>query len=133
MSAFCFLICVLLPRESVRNVCITGAQNVHAILLFSRCICPLLVVDVPFFCLLPRQMASAITNQGQWYRLLTPVVLHGSVPHLVVNSLSLNSVGPVVRRMACRQGPMGCWYTPMYTKHKLGSAHTSAVLMYEVV
>lgn len=42
-------------------------------------------------------MASAIANQGQWYRLLTPVVLHGSVPHLAVNSLSLNSVGPVVR------------------------------------
>lgn len=42
------------------------------------------------------QLAPAITQQGQWYRLLTPVVLHGSLAHLLINSMSFNSVGPVV-------------------------------------
>lgn len=43
------------------------------------------------------QMAPAITQQGQWYRLLTPIVLHGSFTHLAVNSMSFSSVGPLVR------------------------------------
>lgn len=42
-------------------------------------------------------MAAAITQQGQWYRLFTPMVLHGSFTHLAVNSMSFSSVGPVVR------------------------------------
>eukprot|EP00904_Undaria_pinnatifida_P000268 jgi/Undpi1/10241/HiC_scaffold_28.g12694.m1 len=42
------------------------------------------------------KLAPAITQQGQWYRLLTPVVLHGSLAHLLINSMSFNSVGPVV-------------------------------------
>lgn len=45
------------------------------------------------------QLAPAITQQGQWYRLLTPVVLHGSFTHLAVNSMSFSSVGPVVRKL----------------------------------
>ena len=45
------------------------------------------------------QLAPAITQQGQWYRLLTPVVLHGSFTHLAVNSMSFSSVGPVVREL----------------------------------
>lgn len=44
------------------------------------------------------QLAPAITQQGQWYRLLTPVVLHGSLTHLMVNSMSFSSVGPVVSK-----------------------------------
>ncbi|CAM9239508.1 unnamed protein product [Choristocarpus tenellus] len=42
------------------------------------------------------KLASAITVRKQWYRLLTPVFLHGSVAHLLVNSYSLRAVGPVV-------------------------------------
>ncbi|CAM9118448.1 unnamed protein product [Hapterophycus canaliculatus] len=45
------------------------------------------------------KMASAITQQGQWYRLFTPMVLHGSFTHLAVNSMSFSSVGPVVERV----------------------------------
>ncbi|CAM9652645.1 unnamed protein product [Ectocarpus sp. 12 AP-2014] len=45
------------------------------------------------------KMAPAITQQGQWYRLLTPIVLHGSFTHLAVNSMSFSSVGPVVERV----------------------------------
>lgn len=49
-----------------------------------------------FICTYP-QLAPAITQQGQWYRLLTPVFLHGSLTHLVVNSMSFSTAGPVVR------------------------------------
>ncbi|CAN0455301.1 unnamed protein product, partial [Discosporangium mesarthrocarpum] len=45
------------------------------------------------------QLASAIVVRGQWYRLLTPVFLHGSLAHLLVNSYSLSAVGPVVERV----------------------------------
>ncbi|CAN0023727.1 unnamed protein product, partial [Sphacelaria rigidula] len=45
------------------------------------------------------KMTSAIVGKNQWYRLLTPVVLHGSPAHLVVNCISLNSVGQVVESM----------------------------------
>eukprot|EP00903_Cladosiphon_okamuranus_P006775 g6605.t1 len=45
------------------------------------------------------KLAPAITQRGQWYRLLTPVVLHGSFTHLAVNSMSFSSVGPVVERV----------------------------------
>jgi hypothetical protein len=33
---------------------------------------------------------------GQWWRLITPAFLHGSVMHLAVNSMSLNNLGPAV-------------------------------------
>ena len=36
---------------------------------------------------------------GEFYRLLTPVFLHGGVIHLLVNSLSLNAVGPTVEML----------------------------------
>ncbi|CAM9469077.1 unnamed protein product [Laminaria digitata] len=49
------------------------------------------------------KLAPAITQQGQWYRLLTPVVLHGSLAHLLINSMSFNSVGPVVESVLGRK------------------------------
>lgn len=80
---------------------------------------------------LPLQLAPAITQQGQWYRLLTPVVLHGSLAHLLINSMSFNSVGPVVGKtpadtiseLYCTQiilGEISSWKkrlrTPLYSK-----------------
>lgn len=35
-------------------------------------------------------------DAGQWWRLLTPMVLHGSLAHLAFNSLALYSLGPQV-------------------------------------
>ena len=36
---------------------------------------------------------------GQYYRLLTPIFLHGGLIHLLCNSLSLNAVGPLVEML----------------------------------
>ena len=37
---------------------------------------------------------------GQYWRLLTPAFLHGSLIHLAVNSSSLNSLGPLLEARA---------------------------------
>eukprot|EP00898_Chlorokybus_atmophyticus_P006871 jgi/Chlat1/7185/Chrsp57S06752 len=42
---------------------------------------------------------NAAIAAGQWWRLLTPALLHGGIMHLLVNSTSLNSVGPVVESL----------------------------------
>jgi len=43
---------------------------------------------------------SDLIMQGkQLYRLFTPMFLHGSVSHLLMNSFSLNNIGPEVERM----------------------------------
>jgi len=41
-------------------------------------------------------MKYNILSQSQYYRLITPIFLHGSVSHLLVNSFSLDAVGPQV-------------------------------------
>ena len=38
----------------------------------------------------------AITHGGQWYRLASPIFLHGSVMHLASNAISLARIGPLV-------------------------------------
>ena len=40
---------------------------------------------------------------GQAWRLLTPLVLHGSVVHLLVNCYSLHNIGPVIERQFGRE------------------------------
>jgi len=40
--------------------------------------------------------------RGQWWRLLTPALLHGSTLHLLMNNYSLNNVGPLTERMSGR-------------------------------
>ena len=37
---------------------------------------------------------------GQWWRLVTPALLHGSTVHLLMNNYSLNNVGPSVERLS---------------------------------
>jgi rhomboid protease GluP len=39
---------------------------------------------------------NAAIDAGQWWRLLTPMVLHGSVLHLLFNSWALYALGPAV-------------------------------------
>jgi membrane associated rhomboid family serine protease len=41
---------------------------------------------------------NGLILSGQIWRLLTPVFLHGSIPHLVVNMYSLFALGPAVER-----------------------------------
>lgn len=49
---------------------------------------------------LPAPQINALIVAGQWWRLLTPAFLHGNLMHLVVNSYSLNNLGPTVERTA---------------------------------
>jgi len=44
------------------------------------------------------KVTELILNKGQYYRLLTPIVLHGGVAHLAVNMYSLANLGPLVDR-----------------------------------
>ncbi|KAL3700856.1 hypothetical protein R1sor_018878 [Riccia sorocarpa] len=46
---------------------------------------------------------NSLIDKGQFWRLLTPAVLHANVFHLFVNSYSLNSIGPPVEAFA---GPL---------------------------
>jgi len=39
---------------------------------------------------------------GQWWRLLTPALLHAGLLHLAVNAYSLHSIGPEVERLSGR-------------------------------
>jgi|GEM_PF-836898 len=42
---------------------------------------------------------NTLINAGQWWRLLTPVVLHGDLMHLLFNSWALFVFGPLVERI----------------------------------
>ena len=44
-------------------------------------------------------MVKGMIRSGQFYRLLTPIFLHGGLIHLLCNSLSLNAVGPLVEML----------------------------------
>ena len=39
---------------------------------------------------------------GEWWRLLTPVLLHGNLLHLATNNFALNSLGPLTERLSGR-------------------------------
>lgn len=43
--------------------------------------------------------SDLILSGRQLYRLVTPIFLHGSVSHLMLNSFSLNNIGPEVERI----------------------------------
>lgn len=45
---------------------------------------------------------NALIAKGQWWRLLTPALLHGSPLHLFMNNYSLNNIGPLTERMSGR-------------------------------
>jgi membrane associated rhomboid family serine protease len=51
---------------------------------------------VPLLLVLAALQANALIVAGQWWRLLSPAFLHGSVAHLAMNSYSLNNLGPAV-------------------------------------
>ena len=42
---------------------------------------------------------NSMIVRGQYYRLLTPMFLHGGLVHLLCNCLSLNAVGPMVEML----------------------------------
>lgn len=42
---------------------------------------------------------NALINQGEWWRFVAPVFLHGGVPHLLMNMYGLWILGPYVERL----------------------------------
>ncbi|KAG0568173.1 hypothetical protein KC19_6G000200 [Ceratodon purpureus] len=42
---------------------------------------------------------NSLIDKGQWWRLVTPSLLHANIMHLLVNCYSLNSVGPTVESL----------------------------------
>lgn len=44
----------------------------------------------------PPLQVNQLIAAGQWWRFVTPAFLHGGIMHLVVNSYSLNNLGPAV-------------------------------------
>ncbi len=45
------------------------------------------------------KLNSVITQQQQWWRFVTPMFLHGTLPHLLINMYSLWVVGPYVEKL----------------------------------
>lgn len=43
---------------------------------------------------------NSLIDKGQWWRFVTPSVLHANIMHLLVNCYSLNSVGPTVESLS---------------------------------
>mmetsp|Transcript_9661 Transcript_9661/g.21459 ORF Transcript_9661/g.21459 Transcript_9661/m.21459 type:complete len:347 (-) Transcript_9661:478-1518(-) len=44
------------------------------------------------------KVSRLVLEQGQYHRLVTPIVLHGGLAHLAVNMYSLANLGPLVNR-----------------------------------
>ncbi len=42
---------------------------------------------------------NALINQGEWWRFVAPIFLHGGVPHLLMNMYGLWILGPYVERL----------------------------------
>src|SRR5205085_3479809 len=42
---------------------------------------------------------GAVNNQHQWWRFVTPVFIHVSLPHLLINMYGLWQLGPLVERL----------------------------------
>ncbi len=47
----------------------------------------------------PTPQINAAIAAGQWWRLVTPALLHGDLVHLAVNSYTFNNLGPTVERL----------------------------------
>ncbi|MGQ0850123.1 MAG: rhomboid family intramembrane serine protease [Actinomycetota bacterium] len=41
---------------------------------------------------------NALVGEGQWYRIITPVLLHGSIAHIFFNMFALYQLGPAVEQ-----------------------------------
>ena len=77
-----------MQRETPATQALTGI-NIAAFIVLAR--------RPGLFSLLAKN-DRMILQRGQWHRVATSCCLHASVPHLVVNQLSLHSVGPTVER-----------------------------------
>ena len=62
--------------------------------------CPAALLQSPSILLPTPLQVNALILAGQYWRLLTPAFLHGSITHLAVNCFSLNNLGPTVEATA---------------------------------
>mmetsp|Transcript_41100 Transcript_41100/g.54103 ORF Transcript_41100/g.54103 Transcript_41100/m.54103 type:complete len:359 (+) Transcript_41100:53-1129(+) len=68
-----------------------------AFLLIGTVACYVLQMMNPSITYAGAKFAPAIRN-GQYHRLVTPIFLHGSLPHLMTNMFSLYNIGPTIER-----------------------------------
>ena len=68
------------------------ATHTHSPDCHTTCLIPQAVLEMHFTVL----QSNAAIVQGQWWRLVTPAFLHGSLVHLAVNSFSLHNLGPLL-------------------------------------
>jgi membrane associated rhomboid family serine protease len=53
--------------------------------------------------------ANFLIAEGDWYRIFTPVLLHGSITHILFNMWALYQLGPAVERRVGRMSYLGLY------------------------
>lgn len=89
---------ILAHRSLHEKNSVSGTRNnfsVTNILVFANIVAFLLTHNKPW------RMNRFIKNnfriaRGEWYRLISALFLHGSLPHIAMNSMSLMNIGPQV-------------------------------------
>ena len=76
-----------------------GSQGTGVIPAFLVSAHPREELTPPLWTTLCRSQVNSLIATGQWWRLLTPALLHGGMMHLFVNCYSLNDIGPAAERL----------------------------------
>ncbi|KAJ1462538.1 hypothetical protein M885DRAFT_505453 [Pelagophyceae sp. CCMP2097] len=79
-------------RQAPRGRAAAGSSATERLTQLT-CVAALAQVAFPRLTLLGAKQTSAVVA-GEWWRLVTPVLLHSSVPHLLTNLYSLRNIGP---------------------------------------
>jgi len=75
-----------------------GKSSLSSKLVMTNVICYALQVWKPGLTRWGAKRSDLILQGRELYRLITPVFLHGSLPHLLMNSYSLNNIGPEIEK-----------------------------------
>ncbi|CAB9516900.1 RHOMBOID-like protein 10, chloroplastic [Seminavis robusta] len=76
-----------------------GKYNLSSKLIIVNLICFALQTFIPRVTQMGVKMSDKILRGEELYRLVTPVFLHGNIPHLAMNMFSLNNIGPSVEKL----------------------------------
>ena len=75
-----------------------GRSSLSSKLVMTNVLCYALQVWKPQLTRWGAKRSELILSGKELYRLITPVFLHGSLPHLLINSYSLNNIGPEIEK-----------------------------------